>query len=359
MMLKFKKFFHFSISFLVIITLFEFYFRVMGISLPSFVYDDRDLGRTHKAGREIFSASAEGFCIDEVNNFGYTGIGYPPSKKPGTIRIALFGSSYIEGLQVFRRNRFSIIFEKQINNFSDTNIEVLNFAIGGDDFRGMFFRYLKFSDIYNTDYNLFFIQNQALIKNKTIPSPEIFFKDDSIYISGKYLLDNETKLRQTFSFIRNSSVGNLFKEGFEVYYSGRLGKIVFDKLWSYDNNIMERGLSECDNFYDLNLRIFNSLNKENEKGLKNILVLMDSVDIYYADYLKNLNIPIINLSEKLNSYDYEELHFWKASGKIGHWNNFAHNVVGYSLANEFEKFIKNENKLLTRINQENHDKNHK
>lgn len=357
-MFRIKKFSHFSISVLAIITLFEFYFRIMGISLPSFVYDDPNLGRTHKAGREIFSASAEGFCVDEVNSFGYTGNGYPHVKKNGTIRIALFGSSYIEGLQVFRRNRFSTIFEKQVNSFSDTNVEVLNFAIGGDDFRGMFFRYLKFSDIYSTDYNLFFIQNQALTKNKTIPSPEIFFKDDSVYISNKYLLDKETKLRQTFSFIRNSSVGNLFKEGFEVYYSGRLGKIVFDKLWSYDNN-MERRLSEYDNFYDLNLRIFNFLSKENEKGLKNILVLMDSVDTSYSGYFKNLNLPIINLSEKLNSYDYEKLHFWKASGKIGHWNNFAHNVVGYSLSTEFEKFIKTEKKLLTRINQGNHVKNNK
>lgn len=358
MMLKFKKFFHFSVSIFLIITLFELYFRFMGISLPSFVYDDPDLGRTHKAGREIFSASAEGFCIDEVNNFGYTGNGYPPNKKPGTIRVALFGSSYIEGLQVFRRNRFSTMFERHINSFSDNNVEVLNFAIGGDDFRGMFFRYLKFSDFYNTDYNLFFIQNQALTKNKTIPSPEIFFKNDSIYISSKYLSDKETKLRQTFSFIRNSSVGNLFKEGYEVYYSGRLGKIVFDKLWLFDNN-MSRGLNDYDNFYDLNLRIFNFLSRQNEKDLKNILVLMDSVNISYTNYLKNLNLTIINLSEKLNSYDYEELHFWKASGKIGHWNNFAHKVVGYSLATEFEKFIKNENKLLTRINQENHDKNNK
>lgn len=357
-MLKIKKFSLFSISILVIITLFEFYFRIMGISLPSFVYDDPNLGRTHRAGREIFSASAEGFCIDEVNNFGYTGNGYPSNKKPGTIRVALFGSSYIEGLQVFRRNRFSTIFEKNINSFSDTNVEVLNFAIGGDDFRGMFFRYLKFSGIYSTDYNLFFIQNQALTKNKTIPSPEIFFKDDSIYVSSKYLLDKETKLRRTFSFIRNSSVGNLFKEGYEVYYSGRLGKIVFDKLWSLDNN-KTRDLNDYDNFHDLNLRIFNFLSKQNEKDLKNILVLMDSIDTSYLYYLKNLNLPIINLSEKLNSYHYEKLHFWKASGKIGHWNNFAHNVVGYSLANEFEKFIKNEKKLLTRINRGNNDKNNK
>lgn len=355
-MFKINKFAHFSISVLAIIILFEFYFRIMGISLPSFVYDDPILGRTHKAGQEIFGASAEGFCIDEVNSFGYTGNGYPPGKENGTIRIALFGSSYIEGLQVFRRNRFSTIFEKQINNFSNTNVEVLNFAIGGDDFRGMFFRYLKFSENYNSDFNLFFIQNQALIQNKTIPSPEVFFKDDSIYISNKYLLDKETKLRQTFSLIRNSSVGNLFKEGFEVYYSGRLGKIVFDKLWSFDNN-MARGLSDHDNFYDLNIRIFNFLSKQNEKGIKNILVLMDSVDTSYSDYLKNLNLPIINLSEKLNSYDYKKLHFWKASSKIGHWNNFAHSVVGYSLATEFKEFMKNEKNFLTRINQGNHDNN--
>lgn len=348
-MLKIRKFFLFLISVLVIVTLLEIYFRIMGISLPSFVYDDPILGRTHKAGREIFSASAEGFCVDQVNYFGYTGNGYPHTKNNGTIRIALFGSSYIEGLQVFRRNRFSTIFEEQINSFLDTNVEVLNFAIGGDDFRGMFFRYLKFSNTYSTDYNLFFIQNQALIKNKTIPSPEIFFKDDSVYISYKYLLEKETKLRETFSFIRNSSVGNLFKEGFEVYYTGRLGKIVFDKLWSLNNN-MERGLSNYDNFYDLNIKIFNYLSKQNEKKIKNILVLMDSVDTSYMDYLKNLNLPIINLSEKLKAYDYEELHFWKASHKIGHWNNFAHNVVGYFLSTEFKKFIKNEKKFLTRIN---------
>ncbi|MCX8010914.1 MAG: hypothetical protein N3A61_07165 [Ignavibacteria bacterium] len=326
----------------------ELYFSTTGISLPSYVHDEKYLGRTHKPGQKIYEANAEGFCIDEVNEFGYTGNGYPKSKNSSVIRVGLFGSSYIEGLQVFRRNRFSTILENLLRQKLNKSIEILNFAIGGDDFRGMFFRYLKFASVYKTDLNLFFLQNQALTKQKTIPSPDVIIQNDSIVFSYEYLQAGETKLREKFQFIRLSAIGNLIKEGFEVYYSGRLPKIIFDKLYlessSHNNHIQLK----TDDFFDKNIKILNYLSEVNQDNYpQNIIVLMDSIDSNYLNHLSEKNIPIINLYDELKSYGHEKLHFWKASNKIGHWNNFAHRLVGYLLSKNLEEFLSNKNGFVT------------
>ncbi len=323
-------------AYLIIISIIiEFYFRISGISEPSFIYDSLTLGRTHMPGREIFQASAEGFCIDEVNKYGYTGNGYPLKKQKGTIRIALFGSSYVEGLQVFRRNRFSTILEYELSKKLNNKVEVLNFGIGGDDFRGMFFRYLDLGRKYEPDYFIFLIQSQALTKKKTIPSPEIYTKNDSLKISDAFLNNSETKLREKFKLVRNYALGNFIKEGFEVYYDGRLPSIILDKLYSSKKNDTTKKQIDKDHYYLINKKILDFLNNENKIYNKNIIIVkIDELSDYYNNYLDSINFPLIDLNKKLSTYGKNKINFWKASGIIGHWNNFAHGIVGVFLTNE-------------------------
>lgn len=349
--MKIKNILKFSIYIVILIALFEFYFRLLGISLPSFVTDNNTLGRTHKAKQQIFSAGGEGFCIDEINEFGYTGNGYPQKRKNGTIRIALYGSSYIEGLQVFRRNRFSTIFENKLADKLGKNIEVLNFAIGGDDFRGMFFRFLTIGQKYNPDINIFFIQNQALLNKKTIPSPSVKIIRDSININYDYLNLEESKIRKRFQFVRNTAIGNLIKESFEVYYSGRIWEIILDKLNFINKN--EKRKIEEENLDELNLSIFNYISNWNKNNnSKNIVVLMDNLSEKYLKLLKNdKNLIIFDLYGYLKSYSVHDLHYWKASNKIGHWNNFAHRIVAEFLTDNLFEYLNDKRIILT--NREN------
>ena len=130
-----KKIGLFIFSLILILSYLEIYLRLSGLSNPSYVYDDELVGRTHNKGYDIIVTGAEGFCIDKVNEFGYVGPAYTPRRNNNAIRIALLGSSYIEGLQVFRRNRFSTILENALSKKLNKKVEILNFAIGGDDFR--------------------------------------------------------------------------------------------------------------------------------------------------------------------------------------------------------------------------------
>ena len=114
--------------------LIEFFLRLTEISLPSRVYDDPRLGRSHKPNSKIFQASAEGFCIGRVNKFGYLGPAYDTQKRSNTFRIALIGDSYVAGLQLFDRLHFRKLLEDKLSIYMDMDVEVLNFGIGGIDF---------------------------------------------------------------------------------------------------------------------------------------------------------------------------------------------------------------------------------
>ena len=340
MIMVLKKFFLFLMCIILITFLLELYLREVGISLPSYVYDNKILGRTQFPGKEIFQAGAEGFCIDRVNSYGYTGNGYPPLKDTNTIRFALFGSSYIEGIQVFRRNRFSTILEKELSKKFDNKVEVLNFAIGGDDFRGMFFRYLKFAQDFQPDYFIFMIQSQALYKKKSIPSPEVYIENDSLKISYKYIHSSETLLRERFKLVRLSAIGNIIKEGFEAYYNGMLPSVILDKFYRPESKVISSKAEHKDTYFSINKKIIDYLDNQNHLfPIKNIIVKLDTLPKGYNQYLSLSNFPQIDLFDDLHPYGEEKLHYWKASGMLGHWNNFAHHIVGKILAERLYNFI--------------------
>lgn len=339
---KVKKISTFLLSFLIIIICIEVYFRLTGISLPSYVYDDNVVGRTHDPGHKIFLVQAEGFCIDEVNALGYIGTEYPKKKSTNTIRVALLGSSYIEGVQVFRRNRFSTKLEKQLTNKLDKKVEVVNFAIGGDDFRGMYVRYQKLVKQFNPDYVLFMIQPQALYKAKTIPSPELILVNDSLEINYNYLNTSETQVRQKFKFLRKFAIGNMIKEAYEAYYIGRLPAILFDKLYSPPVKKSEnKKTTDMYKFFDIDIKIIEMLNNDNNNSnITNIIVPIDELPSNYSSYLDSLNFPVVNIYSELQKYEPKELLYWKASGIMGHWNNYAHNIIGELVSTKLAEFIK-------------------
>lgn len=336
-----KKIGLFIFSLILILAYLEIYLRLSGLSNPSYVYDDELVGRTHNKEYDIIVTGAEGFCIDKVNKFGYVGPAYTPRRNNNTIRIALLGSSYIEGLQVFRRNRFSTILENTLSKKLNKKVEILNFAIGGDDFRGMYIRYKKIVSEYKPDYSLFIIQSESLLKRKTIPSPDLVFQNDSLSFNYDFLNSDESKVRHRFRILREFGIGNMIKEAFEVYYTGRLPEIVFDKYYSpATNKIIVNKSDSVDKYYSLNKKIIQLLNNDNNNlNTKNIIVEMDNLPEIYLKTLDSLKFPRIYLYKDLNKYNSNDLLYWRASGIFGHWNNYAHTIVGHSLANDLVPII--------------------
>lgn len=338
---KIKNNFYTISTIIVLVLLFELYFRCTEIILPSFVYDNPELGRTHKEGSLVNLVGAEGFYMGKINNFGYPGKEYPPAKKPNTFRIALIGDSYVEGFQLFERHHFARLLEKEINRISDKKIEILNFGTGGADFRGMYLRYTKLAKKFNPDLTLFFLKNEDLLQKDAIPMPEPKIVNDTIIYTELSIGDLASRLRNQFAIVRNYSVGNLFKEVFEVIYTGRFPAVFFDKIYfllKNNNNENNSFPTQEDNFYDFNKKIIELLSRGNNIKNKSLIVEVEKLPENY-NYLFNANkIKTLKLFEELNKYSDYELKYWKASGKFGHWNQKAHLMIGnflfYQLKNE-------------------------
>ncbi len=343
-MTKIKKIILFLIAFIVAALYMEVYLRWSGLSNPSYVYDDNEVGRTHNKGYDIIITGAEGFCIDKVNKYGYVGKPYPKERNNNAIRIGLLGSSYVEGLQVFRRNRFSTILEQNLTKELNRKVEVLNFAIAGDDFRGMYTRYEKLVKNYHPDYVLYIIQSESLLKKKSIPSPDLVLKDDSLVFNYDFLNSAESTMRHKFRLLREFGLGNMIKEAFEVYYTGRLPEVALDEFYMpLTKNKTKKKSGDPYKYYALNSKIIESLYKENKNsGIKNMIVEVDQIPAHYSQLLDSLNFPRILLFKDLDRYDQKDLLFWRASGMLGHWNNFAHRVVGESLAKKLTTIVTND-----------------
>jgi hypothetical protein len=136
----------------------------------------------------------------------------------------------------------------------------------------------------------------------------------------------------------------MIKEGFEVYYTGRLPAIIFDKYYSSpsDHKVAKK-TNDMNEYYSLNKKILETLRDDNKKiGTNNIIVEMENLPDSYSSLLSSIDIPRIFLYEDLNKYKSEDLLFWRASGIMGHWNNYAHTIVGKSLANKMYLMVNNE-----------------
>ena len=324
---------------IVLVLLFEIYFRCTEIILPSFVYDNPELGRTHKASSLVNLVGAEGFYMGKINNFGYPGKEYPPAKEPNTFRIALIGDSYVEGFQLFERHHFARLLEKELNRISDKKIEILNFGTGGADFRGMYLRYTKLAKIFNPDLTLFFLKNEDLLQKDAIPMPEPKITNDTIIYNKLEITNLAHRLRDQFALVRDYSTGNLFKEVFEVIFTGRFPAVFFDKIYfllNYNNDRYNNFSIQEDKFYDFNKKIIELLSRGNNIKNNSIIVEVEKLPDNY-NYLFNANnIKTFKLFEELNKYSDYELKYWKASGKFGHWNQKAHFIIENFLLNQLK-----------------------
>lgn len=331
---------------IIMLSLLELFLRLTEISLPSFVYDDAKLGRTFKPNSQIFSDEAEGFCVAEVNKFGYLGPPYSQKRESNSVRIALIGDSFVEGLQLFDRNHFRSILENELKAKLNKNIEVLNFGIGGIDFRGMFLIYSQKVIQYNPDIVLFFPKAEDFLRRDELPTPQIELKNNNLYINyNSYLNNPETKLRREFHIIRNYSIGNLFKEVFESIYRGELIEQVFGDLFDFhkNNNFKVENKNSIfipDEYFNINERIIKELSNDFKKRhIKNIFVLINSLPDSYYKLFRTYNIQTINLEKELSKYDRKDTNYWKASGKFGHWNYYGHKIVAKFLANNIINYI--------------------
>jgi hypothetical protein len=84
----------------------------------------------------------------------------------------------------------------------------------------------------------------------------------------------------------------------------------------------------------INKKILETLSNEQNSIYCPTIVQVDDYPLYYDELLENLKFKIFPLKDELKKYNKLDLTYWKASGKVGHWNHFAQAVIGEYLVKE-------------------------
>ena len=82
-------------------------------------------------------------------------LNFSPTKKPGVIRVGVFGDSHTFGAEVDKTETYPYQLQGLLNQrFPNKKIEVLNFGINSNGFQEQFLLWEKYSKSYGLDYIL-------------------------------------------------------------------------------------------------------------------------------------------------------------------------------------------------------------
>jgi hypothetical protein len=324
-------------SIVITLLVLEGYLRGTEVILPSYVYDNDVLGRTHKPGA-LVNEIDEGFYMGRVNDLGYVGPAYSERRQDESLRIALIGDSFVEGYQLFEQYHFRTVLENRLSQQLNRKVKVLNFGIGGIDFRDMFLIFQKSAIRYSPDVVLFFIRKDHLLTDNVLPTPQAYI--DGHDVKFRSVDSPELQLRQRFKLVRNFALGTLSKEMFEAYYRGNLLAKMFPLVFPKTEVEATRKTlvvesQGSDRFYEMNNKILGVLSHARSgKVCEVIIVESDRLPGYYDEVISRYGLTTLALFQELDKYSKMDLQYWKGSGIIGHWNHRANEIVGVYLANQ-------------------------
>lgn len=332
----------FSAAFILTMIVIEIFFRFSEVFLPSIVYDDPRLGLLRIPDAQIFSLN-EGFGMGTVNEYGYLGPGYGKEKKANTLRIALIGASMVQGLELFDKYHFRKLLEERLSAYTGKQVEVLNFGRGGIDLRGIYTTYKYIASEFHPDINLIFAGSFSFLGKDDKPGPEYNIQNDSLIIDYSFANSSQFKQRENYKFLRFTSVGNLFKRGFEFYQLGSPAKFIFGSLYKENveqDNATPPSPDVLDAEYKINIAIIKDFGKPNRNNeIHNIIVMTDSYPAYYNEIINAAKLPVFNLEREFDDRKKrgENIDFWNGSNLKGHWNHYGHEVVARFLFENLKK----------------------
>jgi len=340
-----KKTILFIITFIIMIFFLDRYLNISEISPVSInTFSNNYCGRIFKANTK-YTFFNEGFTINKVNEYSYLNKGYPQRRAPNTVRIALFGDSYVESNQVFNRNYFGTILENQLNlNIKSSNqkYEVLNFGRSAFGFENMFAFYESFGKDFKPDFTLFFVSIENYSSSSLDPlSPKITFINTEDYTVGTNLSQSSyNKFKHLHKFVEASSFMYILNNCRLLTRKGKIPEILFDKFAPHSIEPIKMINLETKSYItDKNLQILEKMSQDPK------IIIVNRSDNPYPDEIQELisnNFKFIDLSIVLENLDEQGInpHYWKATNKNGHWNNSAHKAISEYLSTNIPRVIK-------------------
>lgn len=150
----------------------------------------------------------------KTNAEGFVGENYQIDKPSSTLRIAMFGDSFTEAMQVDYENSFSYLLQQKLQEKFEQSTssiykkaEVLNFGVGGSATADAMIFYAKYAEKYHPD-----IVIDAVYLGNDITDNSKYYDDRSLLLADKsqwpHVLEFGAKGQRGFVYIKNKIYSN-------------------------------------------------------------------------------------------------------------------------------------------------------
>lgn len=326
----------FTVTFLITLFILDRYILISYIENNSTTDFTEEYGRCRVKNKR-FVYFNEGFGIGRFNEGRYIGHYYPTEKPDSVIRIAILGDSYVEAFQVFERDHFITLLEKELNQNLPDSFQVLNFGRSGFDFGDMYAYYERMVKPYNCNVVMFFIANGDLnIKQTDLMIPKVL--DDS---NNSIIVTNDLMPASYLSaflgqlkIAHNSLVYQMLNNSRKIIGAGELNHKLFDKF-APNKQMLDKVDDQSIKIQDIKISelSYKILNHLNNEPTQFYFVNRGKEPLYiqFSDSIKQHFVFIDLFSDSGLYKNNNNPHLWPATGKTGHWNREGHERVANQL----------------------------
>ena len=291
----------------------------------------------------------EGFYMGGVNEHGYLGPAYPVKKEKESIRIALLGDSHIEGFQLFARHHLRSVLEHNLAELTSRNVEVLNFGRSGFNLLDMYRYKIDFVEKYNPDYCLYFIGlDDLMASSHQSLMPSLYLENDSLKISRGFSENRAFRFyKQTVLFRNNSVLLRVFDNCLNLISGGQALKIILGKFYSSVRPPAENFTEQSGLTLDDLVKTTQAVLRQIAQNPNSLLVMKRKLPPELHRDMLGIDLKLVDLEHILLALSNKGIRprYWKATGKIGHWNHSAHWHIGDLIAKILAAHIQRDSEL--------------
>ncbi len=161
------------ISLIGALALLEITLSIIQFGEQEYLKVDPLLGLVHLEDKTV-TWRTEGFSHERMNSAGFCDIARTLDKPPGVIRVAVFGDSFTEAMQVPLLQRFTQGLQSKLNHNVHSKFEVLNCGISGFGIGHEYLLYVNRIAAYKPDITILCINQWEADKNTVWPTRPTF-----------------------------------------------------------------------------------------------------------------------------------------------------------------------------------------
>ncbi|CAM4196388.1 hypothetical protein [Zobellia nedashkovskayae] len=328
-MKKIKSILFFFLAFITFSFFMEIFLSSAAITVPS-ISVDKEKGERYVANKTTNSLfTTEGFGLAKTNSLGWYGKECNKNTRQD-INIGVIGNSFVAARQVFERNNFVTKLEENLNNSLEPSVAVFNFGKEALPTSELLYLVNEVENDYKLDYNLVLLNERSFEGlNRMVPFYEK--KQDKFVLNTSFKNSSKYKIYRTLESVGLAHSSLTFLMYRVKNQLQNAAPIVFGKLYDiFQKNGVQK--SQPSSLTELDRDIIREIDKKQK--IVFLLDLEPKKKAVVQECIKNSTI--IDLEPILDSIrqNYIDPNFWKISGKEGHWNNTAHDIVGKALSKE-------------------------